>query len=175
MGQVAGYIAADDLVQYANQERRYARLPASTGDALPSHTRDHSYAARLGESARNLLDTATPSRCTVRARCRGSGGLVSVRGITGGDQSSCRGVADISGWVVESLTGPARPDTGDPSTAIFRILMSTIRLTQRHPERHARPRTHPRRTDRSPIEADADVMDLAPELLLKSRASRPPA
>ena len=33
MGQVAGYTAADYLIQHASRERRYARVPASTWDA----------------------------------------------------------------------------------------------------------------------------------------------
>jgi len=40
MGQVAGYTAADYLVQHASRERRDARVPASTWDAVLSHIRD---------------------------------------------------------------------------------------------------------------------------------------
>ena len=65
MGQVAGYTVADYLIQHASRERRYARVPASTWDALLSHIRDPADAARLADSARTGCCTATPSRCTV--------------------------------------------------------------------------------------------------------------
>ena len=52
MGQVAGYTVADYLLQHASRERRPARVPASTWDALPSHLRDPADAARLAASAR---------------------------------------------------------------------------------------------------------------------------
>ena len=55
MGQVAGYTAADYLIQHASRERRYARVPASTWDAVLSHIRDPADAARLADSARNRL------------------------------------------------------------------------------------------------------------------------
>ena len=55
MGQVAGYTAADYLIQHASRERRYARVPASTWDALLSHIRDPDDAARLADSAKNRL------------------------------------------------------------------------------------------------------------------------
>jgi len=55
IGQVAGYIAADYLVQHASRERRYARVPASSWDAITSHIRDAADTARLADSARNRL------------------------------------------------------------------------------------------------------------------------
>ena len=55
MGQVAGYTAADYLIQHASGERRYARMPASTWDAAISHLRDPADTARLADSARNRL------------------------------------------------------------------------------------------------------------------------
>ena len=55
MGQVAGYTVADYLIQHASRERRYARVPASTWDAILSHIRDPADAARLADSARNRL------------------------------------------------------------------------------------------------------------------------
>ena len=55
MGQVAGYTAADYLIQHASRERRSARVPASTWDAVLSHIRDPADAARLADSARNRL------------------------------------------------------------------------------------------------------------------------
>ena len=55
MGQVAGYTAADYLIQHASRERRYAQVPASTWNAVLSHVRDPVDAARLADSARNRL------------------------------------------------------------------------------------------------------------------------
>ena len=55
MGQVAGYIAADYLIQQATRQRRYARVPASAWDAILSYTRDPADAARLAESAESRL------------------------------------------------------------------------------------------------------------------------
>ena len=55
IGQVAGYIAADYLVQHANRERRYARVPASTWDAILSYIPDPTDTVLLADSARNRL------------------------------------------------------------------------------------------------------------------------
>jgi hypothetical protein len=55
MGQIAGYTAADYLIQHATRERRTMRVPASTWDAILSHIRDPADAARLADSARNRL------------------------------------------------------------------------------------------------------------------------
>jgi hypothetical protein len=55
MGQIAGYTAAEYLVQYASRERRYARVPASTWDAILSYIRDPADTARLADSARSRL------------------------------------------------------------------------------------------------------------------------
>ena len=55
MGQIAGYTAADYLIQHASRERRYARVPASTWDAALSHIRDPADTARLADSARDRL------------------------------------------------------------------------------------------------------------------------
>jgi hypothetical protein len=55
MGQVAGYMAADYLLQHASRERRSARVPASTWDAVVRYIRDPADAARLADSARNRL------------------------------------------------------------------------------------------------------------------------
>ena len=53
MGQLAGYTAADYLIQHASRERRYARLPASTWDSVSSYIRDPADATRLADSARS--------------------------------------------------------------------------------------------------------------------------
>ena len=50
MGRLDGYIPADYLIQHASQERRYARIPASTWDAVLG-IRDPADAARLADSA----------------------------------------------------------------------------------------------------------------------------
>jgi tetratricopeptide (TPR) repeat protein len=47
MGQVAGYTAADYLIQRASQERRYALVPARTWDAALSYIRDPADITRL--------------------------------------------------------------------------------------------------------------------------------
>jgi hypothetical protein len=55
MGQVAGYTAADYLIQHASRERRTSRVLASTWDALLSHLRDPAHASRVADSASNRL------------------------------------------------------------------------------------------------------------------------
>ncbi len=55
MGQIAGYTVADYLLQQASGERRYARVPASTWDAVVSSIVDPADAARLAASARDRL------------------------------------------------------------------------------------------------------------------------
>ncbi len=55
MGRVAGYTAADYLIQHATQERRYARIPASTWDAVLIHLGNPADTARLADSAKNRL------------------------------------------------------------------------------------------------------------------------
>jgi hypothetical protein len=51
MSQVDGYTVADYLHQYATRDRRVARVPASTWDAMLSHVRDSGDAVRLAGSA----------------------------------------------------------------------------------------------------------------------------
>jgi hypothetical protein len=55
MGRIGGYTVADYLIQYASRERRAARVPASTWDALISHIRDPADTARLAASAASRL------------------------------------------------------------------------------------------------------------------------
>jgi hypothetical protein len=55
MGLVAGYTVADYLIQHASRERRYARVPSSTWDAILNHLRDPDDTARLAGSARSRL------------------------------------------------------------------------------------------------------------------------
>jgi len=62
MGQVAGYTAADYLIQHASRERRRVPVPASTWNAFLSHIRDSADTARLADSAgeRSLPRYAIP-------------------------------------------------------------------------------------------------------------------
>ena len=55
MGRLAGYIVADYLIQHASRERHYARVPASTWDAVLSKVHDPADVGRLGDSASNRL------------------------------------------------------------------------------------------------------------------------
>ena len=55
MGQIDGYTVADYLLQHASRERRTARVPASTWDALLTRVRDPADARRLADSASNWL------------------------------------------------------------------------------------------------------------------------
>ncbi len=55
MGHIVGYTVADYLIQHASRERRHARVPESAWDALLSHIRDPTEAARLADSARGRL------------------------------------------------------------------------------------------------------------------------
>ena len=55
MGRVAGYTVADYLVQHASRERRYARVPVSSWDAVLSYIGEPADTARLAASARNRL------------------------------------------------------------------------------------------------------------------------
>jgi hypothetical protein len=55
IGHITGYTAADYLIQHASRERRSARVPASTWDAVLSHIRDPADTARLADSAHSRL------------------------------------------------------------------------------------------------------------------------
>ena len=55
MGRLAGYTAADYLIQHASRERYYARVPPSTWDAILRHIRDPADTTRLASSAGNRL------------------------------------------------------------------------------------------------------------------------
>ena len=55
MGQIDGYTVADYLLQHAIWERRTARVPASTWDALLIHISDPADAGRLARSAEGRL------------------------------------------------------------------------------------------------------------------------
>ena len=96
MGRVAGYTVADYLLQYASRERRSARVPANTWDALLSHIRDPADAARLARSAegRLLYRYAIPLyRLAADAgdagAARNLAGLLARRGTWTGPRRSC--------------------------------------------------------------------------------------
>jgi hypothetical protein len=55
MGQVADYTAADYPIQYVSRERRRARVPASTWDAVMGHIGDSADTYRLASSAESRL------------------------------------------------------------------------------------------------------------------------
>jgi TPR repeat protein len=55
IGQIAGYTAADYLIQHAAQHRRHERVPASTWDAVVTHIHDPADTRRLADSAANRL------------------------------------------------------------------------------------------------------------------------
>jgi hypothetical protein len=55
MGQVAGYTVADYLLQHAARERRAARVPVSTWDAVLNNISDPADAGRLTDSAKSRL------------------------------------------------------------------------------------------------------------------------
>ncbi len=55
MGHMDEYTVADYLIQRATRERRNARVPASTWDAVLSYIRDPADAARLADSAEGRL------------------------------------------------------------------------------------------------------------------------
>jgi hypothetical protein len=109
MGQVAGYIVADYLIQYASRERRSARVPASTWDALISHIHDPVDTARLAHSAsdRLLYRYAVP---------------LYRHAVDSGDQHSASWLADLlakRGDLDEAeQILQARTDAGDFSAAI---------------------------------------------------------
>ena len=55
MGKVAGYTAADYLIQHASRERCYVRVPATIWDAFLGHIRDPADAYLLADSAMGRL------------------------------------------------------------------------------------------------------------------------
>jgi hypothetical protein len=67
-GQVAGYTAADYLIQHAIRERRYARVPASTCDAVLTPIRDPADPVRLAVSKRERRRTVAAELKTPRSR-----------------------------------------------------------------------------------------------------------
>ena len=138
MGQIAGYTVADYLIQHASRERRYARVPASTWDAVLSHIRDPADTARLADSARNRLLYRYAIPLYRHAADAGDGyaawrlaDLLAERGDLDGGQICAPGPTPAtgtppSGWPscwpsAATWTGPsdlrARADAGDRDAA----------------------------------------------------------
>jgi len=63
--EIAGNTVADYLMQHASRERRYKRVPASTGGALSSLIRDPPTPPGSRTAPGTGCCSATPSRCTV--------------------------------------------------------------------------------------------------------------
>ena len=105
MGQVAGYTAADYLIQHASRERRYERTPASTWDAVLSHVRDPADTTRLADSARNrlLYRYAIPLYCLAA---------------DAGDRDSARRLAELLEERGDLDGLRARADVGDGAAAV---------------------------------------------------------
>ena len=120
MGKVAGYTAADYLIQHASRERRYARLPASTWDALVSHVRDPDDAARLADSASNRLLYRYATSLYQRAANAGDryaalqlGGLLERRGDLDGAELILRARADVGDGFAAERLAELLADRGD--------------------------------------------------------------
>ena len=124
MGQVAGYAAADYLVQHATRERRGARMPASTWEAALSHLHDPADTTRLADSAANrlLYCYAIPlyrhaADAGDRAAAYRLAGLLAQRGDLDEAEQILRARADAgdehaAGQLTDLLT-----DRGDPDEA----------------------------------------------------------
>ena len=159
MGQLAGYTVADYLIQHASRERRYARLPASTWDAVLSYVRDPADAARLADSAREpaavpLRHPAVPARRRRRRRARRAGGWPSCwpGAVTwtrlraradAGDEHAAERLADCSGAATWTSCAPG------PTPRLPRRPGLAELLGARRPGRAARPGRR-RRPDRRP-------------------------
>ena len=125
MGRVAGYIAADFLIQHASQERRYVRVPASTWDAVLSHIRDPADAARLADSARNRLLYRYAIPLYRRAADAGDGaaagrldGLLADRGDLDGLRARAdAGDGDAAVRLADAAGRTRRPGRGRTGTA----------------------------------------------------------
>ncbi len=123
MGQVAGYTAADYLIQHASRERRYARVPASTWDAALSYIRyirDPIDAARLADSARNRLLYCYAIRLYRQAT--DAGGKDAARGLADllaarGDVDRLRARVDGGDGYAALLLAPLLVRRGDPDGA----------------------------------------------------------
>jgi hypothetical protein len=136
MGEIAGYTAADYLIQHASRDRRYVRVPASTWDAVLSHIGDPADTARLADSARNRLLYRYAISLSRYAADAGDGDaavrlaiLLADRGDLDEAEQILRARADAgNGYAAERLAGlladrgdldelRARADAGDEDAA----------------------------------------------------------
>ena len=127
MGQIAGYTMADYLIQHARRERRYARVPTSTWDALTSHISDTADAVRLADRARErlLYRYATPLyRHAADAGDRGAARDLAELLAARGDLDGLRARGDAGdGWAARKLAGLlARRGDFDGAAQILRPL-----------------------------------------------------
>jgi hypothetical protein len=106
IGQVDGYTVADYLIQHASRERRSARVPASTWDAVLSHIRDPADAHRLADSAQSrlLYRYAIP----LYRHAADAGGVDAAEQLADlltrcGDLDGLRAWADAGSWDAASL------------------------------------------------------------------------
>ncbi len=106
MGRVAGYTAADYLIQHVSQQRHYVRIPASTWNAVLSYIRDPADARRLADSARDRLLYRYAIQLYGQAAEAGDGDV--ARRLA--DLLARRGDLDEA---VEVLRAQADADTGD--------------------------------------------------------------
>jgi TIR domain len=116
MGQVAGYTVADYLLQHANRERRYVRVPASSWDAILNHVRDAADAVRLAASAsdQGLDHYAIPLyRRAADAGHRDSAERLDNLLARRGDVDGLRARADAGDVTATWLLGPLLVERGD--------------------------------------------------------------
>ena len=160
MGQIAGYTVADYLIQHASRERRSARVPASTWDALLSHIRDPADAARLADSAERRLLYRYAIPLYRHAADAGDGHAASRLAellAERGDLDKLRARADagdrLAAWQLAGLLAErgdldelrARADAGD---RVRRLAAGRAAGRARRPGRAARPGRRRRRARR---------------------------
>ena len=132
IGQVDGYTVADYLIQHASQERRSARVPASTWDAVLNHVHDPADADRLANSAWNRLLYRYAILLSRHAADAGDGAaawmltsLLAGRGdldelrarADAGDPNAARRLADLLAGRGDLNELRARADAGDLNAA----------------------------------------------------------
>ena len=141
MGQVVGYTVADYLIQHVGRERRYARAPASTWDAVLSHIRDPADAARLAGSARDRLlyryaislyrhaadagDEFAASQLAELLAERGDLEELRAR-VDAGDWGAAERLADLLAWHGDLDGLRARVDAGDGDLWALRRLADLL-------------------------------------------------
>ena len=157
MGQVAGYTVADYLVQHASRERHYARVPATTWDALLSHIGDPADAVRLADSAerRLLYSYAIPLyRLAADAGDRFAAHLLAELLAQRGDLDGLRARADVGDEYAATKLADVLTRSGD---------LDGLRARADAGDRYAAEQLAtltPRRRDRADIELLTRVLDV---------------